>query len=245
VRSDGISAQADAGQPSGPSTGLVACLTTGLPAAKRTLFGAKSFHRPALLVLFALPQMMRYGGVNMRSRWISGGSAVVAALCASGVVASAAEPNCSVIHRGDHDTVDAIMQGLGGAGAAALLVLTPKGGKLIRAGAAAGVTSAVWNAAKSYFGSGNDVQVCVTPEPRLGGLDLLGPHLGSLRPSDPAPMRVYVGPPSITERLMNNEAANKIADTRLPRLKFGEEFDFRNFDMKPIILPSEVPQFGR
>jgi hypothetical protein len=175
----------------------------------------------------------------MRSRWLPAGSALFAALLAHVAVASAAEPNCKVIHPSDHDTLDAVMQALGGAGSVAMLVLTPKGGKLVRAGAAAGVTSAVWNAAKSYFGSGNEVHVCVTPELRPREPDISGLHVGNSRPLDPAPLKVYVGPPRITEGLMNNDAVNNYVDIRLPRLKFGEEFDFRNIDMKPIVLPSE------
>jgi hypothetical protein len=155
--------------------------------------------------------------------------------------AAEAQSNCSIIHKDSHDTVDSVMQGLGGVGAAALLVLSPKGGKVIRGAAVAGVSSAVWNAAKSYFGSGNDVQVCVEPETRLGnppGGRLSSPNALAPRPgfgnqasggsgtSDILPSRVWVGPVHTTEELMRNEALNRALEARAPHLKIGDEFNF-------------------
>jgi hypothetical protein len=155
--------------------------------------------------------------------------------------AAEAQSNCRVIHKDSHDTVDSVMQSLGGFGAAAFLVLSPKGGKMIRGAAVAGVSSAVWNAAKSYFGSGNDVQACLEPEMRLG--DPLGsrlsspdalnprpgfgnPALGGSGSSDILPSRIYVGPVQSTQELMRNEALNRALERQAPRLKIGDEFNF-------------------
>jgi len=169
--------------------------------------------------------------------------AIMCAATCLAFTASAAEvqSNCRVIHKDSHDTVDSVMQSLGGFGAAAFLVLSPKGGKMIRGAAVAGVSSAVWNAAKSYFGSGNDVQVCLEPEmhlgapfgSRLGSPDALNPRpglgspaLGGSGSSDLLPSRIYVGPVHTTQELMRNEALNRLLETQAPHLKIGDEFNY-------------------
>lgn len=176
-------------------------------------------------------------------------------LCAAACLAftasaAGAQSNCRIIHKDSHDTVDSVMQGLGGFGAAAFLVLSPKGGKMIRGAAVAGVSSAVWNAAKSYFGSGNDVQVCLEPEMRLG--DPLGsrlsspdalnarpgfgsPALGGSGSSDLLPSRIYVGPVHTTQELMRNEALNRLLETQAPHLKIGDEFNFHQLDHDKLV----------
>jgi len=182
-----------------------------------------------------------------------------AACLAVTACAAQAQSNCRVIHKDSHDTVDSVMQSLGGFGAAAFLVLSPKGGKLIRGAAVAGVSSAVWNAAKSYFGSGGDVQVCVEPEMRLGGP--IGPRLNSPealppRPgfgnqglggsgsSDILPSRIWVGPVQTTQELMRNEALTRALESQAPHLKIGDQFNFHQLGYDKLVpdgTPNDKP----
>jgi len=165
---------------------------------------------------------------------------VVASL-AWAATAVEAQASCTIIHKNSSpDTVDAFMQLIGGAGGAALLILAPKGGKVIRGAAVMGITSAAWNAAKSYFGNGNDVQICDLPETPLSrpfGSGLNSPDApkpwprlddqgsGDLGTPLVLPRRIFVGPVGQTEELMQNEQLDAFLRSHGSRLKIGDEFD--------------------
>lgn len=125
----------------------------------------------------------------MSTRWLPAAVLLltVVSVCP---IAQAQSQGCKVIRPGDHDTVDALMQGLGGIGAVALLVAGEQLGTLEKVAAAAGLTSVIWNTAKSYFGVGQDVQVCV---------DAFG---------NAAAPKVYLGPPGLTESLYRKDPLN-------------------------------------
>jgi hypothetical protein len=125
----------------------------------------------------------------MRLKWVVAMALSGMILAAHTTVAIAEEQRCKVVK--DRDALDAIMQGIGGAGAFVMLV-APAEVRWIKMAAALGLSSAVWNAAKSYFGYGDEgVEVCVKPPP----------------PGQPAIGQLYLGPnPGLVQHLYDENA---------------------------------------
>jgi hypothetical protein len=130
----------------------------------------------------------------MTFRRLPGLAMLLTVLLAYSSVSAAQERGCTIVKKGDRDTVSAIMQGLGGAGAFVMLI---GGGRVqwaMKAAAAAGLTSAVWGAAKTYFDSGSEnVEICT--KPTLPGLG--------------EPQGIYVGPPSTTRGFFRDDAISR------------------------------------
>lgn len=118
----------------------------------------------------------------MRYRWLPL-AAIAGVLLSHVACAVAAERGCVVAK--SRDNVDALMQGVGAAGAFVLYV-TPEG-RWVKAAATAGLATAIWNFAKSYYGSGGDPVVCADSSPT--GI-----------------AKLYMGQPSLAEPLYHQKA---------------------------------------
>lgn len=118
----------------------------------------------------------------MRYRWLAP-AVISCALLGHVACAVAAERGCVVAK--SRDSVDAFMQGLGAAGTFVLFV-TPEG-RWVKAAAAAGLATAIWNFAKSYYGSGGEPVICAESSPS-------------------GPSKLYLGQPSLVEPLYHQRA---------------------------------------
>lgn len=126
--------------------------------------------------------MMSHRSSATRSAWLPAVS--LAALLFAAPNAAVAAQNCTVAK--DPNTLDALMQGLGGASAVVLLV-SKEGPVWARMAAAAGLASAAWSAAKTYFEKNQQPTICIDTFPS-------------------APPQIYVGPPSLVDSLSSNDA---------------------------------------